>query len=204
MELTTLEKVKRALGIAEDDTSEDEDITDSIEAAEDYCREICNRPEGWTAATQTETFDGEFSGTLVLTYTPIDTDVGIGLTIDGGTIDSDTYVYDARTGVLRLKRTLTAAAWDNGYPLGYVPTLGAGVGNVVATYTGGYAADEIPAGLGRQATAMAASIFRERDSDPSVQSERLGDHSVSYGLTGSSEFMESWANRLGPWIRDNR
>jgi len=51
-------------------------------------------------------------------------------------------------------------------------------------YTGGYAADAIPANLTECAIQLAAMLFRDSQRDKSVQSESLGDY--SYTLAGSA------------------
>lgn len=200
-ELTTLAKVKRYLGIDADDTSSDDELTDVIEAAEEQLRRICNRPDGWTSEEHTETFDGEFSGTLVLTYTPIDTTADFTLTVDESAVDSASYVYDDRTGILRLKRS-TTFNWDNGSALPFVPTLGTGFGNVSVVYTGGYAADSMPAGLVRIATEMTAAMFRDENQDPGIKAETLGNHSITYtDQSKGTGFFATWKERVGPYVR---
>lgn len=83
------------------------------------------------ARAKTETKHGDGRPVLGLRWTPI---VSVAsLTIDGVALDPSDYVLDTETGLVRLRaRTFTA-----------------GVGNVVASYTGGYAAADVPADLKR-------------------------------------------------------
>lgn len=202
-ELTSLTLVKRYLSISV--STYDTELTACIDAAEESLRRICNRPDGWLTSEWTETFDGEASGRLVLTNVPVNMASDVTITIDDATLDADAYTVQSRTGIVRMKRGSYTTAWDGGSNFPLVATFGTGLDSVDVTYTGGYAADAMPAGLIRIATEMAAEMYRAETRDGNVKSEQMGRYSVTYADVSKGDgFFDRWKERVGPYIRHDR
>jgi hypothetical protein len=185
-ELTTVAGVKTYLGISS--STYDTLLGTLLTGAEKGMRGRYCRPDGWTQAVFTEYFDGENSERLVLTNTPIDTTyTSMAVTVDGLTLDADTYTFDPASGVLAFKyasNTLSAnffAAGRTTIPalgVGKVPGFTNGFRNVAVTYRGGYSS--IPEDLALAAQMYVGYLFSRRGADVALASHTLGSHSYTF------------------------
>lgn len=159
--LTTLAKVKQYLGIATDDTSDDDLLTRLINAASMAIEVYCSRT--FLSAAYTETRDG--TGTRKMTMRNFPVTAVASVFVDGQAVParlsplSNGYTFDD------LKVALT----------GYVFT--SGMGNVTVTYTAGFAS--VPYDI-EQACIEAVSLRYKAKDRLGVNSKSLAGESISF------------------------
>lgn len=134
-DLTTLADVKAYLGL--ESVAEDANLSRHIKAASAWIRSYLNRDV--TSSSYTETLDGTGTATLMVGEYPITAVASV--TVGGLAV----------TGVVGRQATL--ARTDGG-------TFPAGIGNVVVTYTAGYAT--VPEDIAQACLEMVAWRFDER------------------------------------------
>lgn len=188
-ELATISQVRSELGIVGND--QDAVISRKLEAAEQWLREVCDRPNGFVTQSVTETFDGEGGDEIPLSYRPVAASPAPVVTINGNTLAATSYT---------IKNQSTLAFITPGYAVGSTrnyesravtgvpfrsPSFGYDRNQVSVTYTGGYAADAIPANLTEAAIALACQLYRDGGRDFGLQSENLG--SYSYTLSANKD-----------------
>jgi len=189
MELTTISNAKAYLGIAS--ATFDSVITRMIEGAEQTLRAWCDRPDGWTKTTHTETFDADGQSRINLAYTPIDSTASFVVTLDSNTISSDGYTVDYVRGIIGV-----TTPWYWPRAAGYtsssmVPTYPIGQGfqpqfrQISVAYTGGYTAPVYTAQpVLEQACLMVVSYLWTMRGKEGMNSESLGSYSYTKGAGG--------------------
>lgn len=170
--LISLEAARVAIGLADDDTSQDAALEPLIDQASAAIVAFIGQP--LARATYRETVYSRFAGdSFILSRFPVASIVSVG--IDGADIDADGYRVDAGTGIVhRRSPTRCGPYWP--------------AGETVIEYVAGY---ELPAGL--PADIQRAAIIMLRQShmgagrDPLLRSEQTdGVASFSYFAAGSA------------------
>lgn len=110
--------------------------------------------------------------------------------------DDDTYAVNYDSGMIQFGHSLGSDGFDT--DRGGFIDVPAGRRNLMVYYKGGYAT--IPADLASLASEAAARAFQMGAHDRTVQSEGLGDHSVSLGgATEEIQFNEAQRESLRRW-----
>ena len=223
MELTTVALLRTEL----DDTTSalsTAELTEKIEAAEDQIALYCNRkdPTGngahWLSASRTEDVAGDYKTAMGLVFTPITAVASITIqtsastsftvtltdvTVDNIAVASLSTSRPGHAGIVRYRR----GGWPwAGWPcqvMGTVIPVRCGFGDTPITiaYTGGYSA--APPALKRAATELAAIYYRNKTTNPTLQSETLGSYSYT-NRSGSDTAADPLANvksLLEPYVR---
>lgn len=151
--LTTIARVRAVSGIG---TYTDDQITIAINSATDAIKHYCNRDLISTTYTN-EYYDGNGRDVLYLRNYPITAIAS--LTVDDIAITSAEYLIEDQ-GLFRI-----GGWWSSGRR------------NIKITYTAGYTS--IPDELATIASKVAGDILAQAVSDPSLQSEKIGDYSYS-------------------------
>lgn len=196
-ELTTIAAVKTYLG--ETGTGNDALLSTTLASVERMIRGLCNRPNGFVSAIQTERFDGEWAQQLVLTYTPVASVTTVKAYTDNTTtvtFNSALYRLDPNTysGILSLIAA-PDVLWDLGFewPVGSSKFPG-GFRNMEVVYPGGYTT--VPADLSQIAIEFTSTMFRQRKFDPSMQSETLGNYSYARAAGQPQSRYEMFRDQL--------
>ena len=206
-ELTTVSAVQAYLG---DTSISSGVLTTYINAAETEIARRCNRYDDtdqgnhWLTHARVEYIDGECAEYVNLKFTPVSalsscvvvlssgstqTITTTNLTLDGREIADLSSTTPGRFGKLawRWGSRPSLYNFDVGGPFygqvdlgvyGMWTGFGGGPQRVKVTYTGGF--QTAPADLVMAATQLAAQMYREKDSDPNVKSETLGDFSQTF------------------------
>lgn len=176
--LTTLARLKQFLGIS--GTTNDTTLEYIIDSCTDFIQTYCRRAFKLATYTQ-EVYDGTGSSILYLKNYPITTftlleyrDSDDASSSNWSTIDSDEYFHIDNSGML------------NYYPHTFLKIPQ----HYRATYAAGYDFDTITltktltsVGLGDLEMAMwklCGSVYNQRKSTTGIQSESIGDYSVSF------------------------
>ena len=177
--LTTLKAVKTELEIT--DTSQDVFLLSLIEEASSMIREYTGRE--WAQATYIEYVAGGNNFSLVLNNFPIQNIEYV--KVYGREIDKLYYLVDKEAGILFGSSGwgatfLLMAGFSSPIPAGIVPTY-------EVKYTAGYVllgeqgeGEKLPPAIERVCKDLVKVLYFARKRDDAVQSERLGDYSVSY------------------------
>lgn len=189
--LTSLETLKRALGIT--DSSQDEDLVSLIAASSDYVCNYCGRE--FAMQTIRESVKSEGIPNLLLSLTPI-TEVQK-VEYRDGEVDGWT-VYDADAGILQkppaFSSTMFAATPFDGQPSGF------GKKDWHVTYTGGYILPDwgdsqgdrtLPYDLERAVLDLCRAQFAKAKIDPTVMDPemtkyKIGDTEIQWGGRGKT------------------
>lgn len=222
-ELTTTSAVATYLG----DSSLSSSLTTYLAAAENWIARTCNRwdlgQNHWLTASRTEYIDGNQSPFVMLRWTPISAvssvDIVTGastsysltltdLEVDGIAIASLGASSPTLIGRLGLRNTTLAgpSAWDvtparsdsNRYQ--DWPNFGGGRNRVKVVYTGGYATVTPIPDLTMAAMELTAAMWRNKDVNPNLKSETLGDYAYVNG-DGSATRLGSLSEALRNHIR---
>lgn len=132
MSLTTIDRVKAALGIPAGITYHDGAIANVVAAANAYVLDVLDQPGGLIAHTRTEYLRAYSPGQryVMLGRSPVRSVIAV--TVDGSPMDPDEYVVDEDTGALHARGK--HANWST------VP------GGIEVTYLHGYTdADDVDA-----------------------------------------------------------
>ncbi len=189
--LTTIEAVKRNLGIT--DANQDEPILDMIQQNSDFIASYTAR----TFARQnvTEKFVGKGLPNVQLSITPI---ISISeLALKGAAVTEFT-IDDAEAGIIQIETgfTSTEIAW-NTIDRAVSPYA---VKDWTCTYIGGYTLPswqttgiprDLPFDLERACIEMTKSTFHNATIDGSIRSYKIGDTSVTWDKSPSSGGMNN-------------
>lgn len=199
-DLTSLERVKRELGIATTDATRDETLEDKIsEASDDIEAALGFRVVRETVAETFwhEPYDVSTPAALILDRTPVASIASV--VADGVTISSSLYRYDAGTGEL-------FAVDSSGYPSFWCFSK-----SVIVTYDGGYLPpsegddSDLPPGIQGACVELVSSFWASKGRDPSVRAEEIpGVISKQYwvGAVGEAgELPPSVVAKLAPYRR---
>ena len=198
-------------------TTYDTLITAKIAVAQSKAEAFCARK--FDSASYTEYLNGNGTQSIVLKNTPITALTSVTLISSDNVeteLDSDTYRYEAESGILR--RT-DGGVWarfpedwaglrisrfgrSNGFPQGYR--------NIKVVYTAGYTAAVETSTAGNAPAALKQALYyivsmelaRARkgiDHDPALTSASLGDLSLSW--KGQAEVDKTWKELLLPYRR---
>jgi len=185
MSLTTLAKVKAAMGIPPGVTFHDSALGEAVSYANDYVLQVIGQSGGLVATTRTDYPD---------VYNPVQQDIQlsrvpvisvVALTNASTAVDSDDYRVDLETGKVRLSRGTVGtrrlfASWSD------VPD------DVVITYMHGYTSATVPGKLTGAAQSLAMHKFQ---SDKMVGQEEVRNSSYRTKADGL-EIPASVANVL--------
>lgn len=226
LELTSVALIQDYL---EDTTISSATLTVIANAAESAIARYCGRYSPvslahWLSASRVEYIDGESFPHVLLKYTPITAISAVVITTGATTTQSITLTdlecdgipiasltagetTQGDTGRLGFRAIATgpiASWWDYGLTQpgqfrSAIPNFGPGRRRVKVSYTGGYAA--APGDLSYAATVYAAFLYRQKGRDPEVQSETLGQYSVSYKTANGVAMPENVADMLMPYVR---
>lgn len=200
--LTTLSRLKLALGKSVTDTSEDDKLLTLLDAAEAAVARYLNR--NLLQATYTEYFDGMGRPTLVLSHRPV-------VSVTGVWVDPVGY-YGQSAGGFAASTALTqgadfaliapgtneknpgtlrmlSALWD-GTGLSNWPQ---GQGNIKVTYVAGYT--QVPADVSQAVAMIVGQMIAQAGNGLPMQSETLGEYSYTL-LTGASGQLMAGARQL--------
>lgn len=159
------------------DPSQSSQITDWISAVERYINNYCNRPEGFEApaADETKYFDGPGGVELTLesftTITSIQTLETDGATISQTLTENDDYwlypLNETPKYEIRLTPNSACGSWPSGHKrIKIIGKFGYGT--------------TVPKDIELAATILVGKIIEKGKDGGNVQSESLGDYSVSY------------------------
>lgn len=184
-----------------------------ITCANDLITRYCNR-SGFDSATYTERYDcGPGQATFTVRAPPITSITSIKRLVgtnDSVTLDSDTYTFDAASGIVYLWGA-AGYADEWGMP-GFTPApMGPRVGSMFSEsklqyqiiYAGGYGT--IPDGLKLALYRVVDGLWASRRRDPALQSESIGaySYSLSQGAnTGGVAFSPEVRALLVPYVRE--
>lgn len=199
--LTTLRQVKLTMGIALDNTDNDELLSDMIASASAFVMKYCNRD--FAMQTVVESLPGKGVPRLMVSLTPIVEITSIsynGSEFDGWTIlDRDSGIIHREQG-FRSTEIPYAGTIDN-FPSTYASP------DWKVNYTGGYVLPNwgisqiygddrfmLPMDLSRAITDMVKSQFAKRKLDGTMKSYKIGDTSITWGSTASSSAAASSGN----------
>ena len=228
LELTSVALIQDYLG---DTTVSSATLTVIANAAESSIARYCGRYSAvslahWLSASRVEYIDGESFPHILLKYTPITAISAVVITTGATTTQSITLTdlecdgipiasltagettqgNEGRVGFRANASGPCASWWDYGLPQPSIlqgrngtPNFGNGRKRVKVSYTGGYAA--APGDLSFAATAYAAFLYRQQSRDASVQSESLGQYSVSYSTSNGVSMPDSVADLIAPYVR---
>jgi hypothetical protein len=175
--LTTLLRLKRELGIASSEISNDKLLDDLIVEASDYIENLCERKFGRATVVEDLPAYGQYR--LTLDRTPVASVTSV--TFDGSTVSSTQYFVDnAAAGTLYNRRGFKSTRiWQHNiedYP------LNEGVHDYSISYTGGYILPESTAGdqtlprdLERACLDVIKTRFFSAQMNPAYKSEKVGD-----------------------------
>jgi hypothetical protein len=195
LELTTLSKCQSYLS---DTTLTSGVMNPFMNAAEAMLAEYVGRRDQsgnhWLSASHTEYLSGEFSDGVRLKWTPVKAVTSVER-VESATTDTDYTLTDlavdgkpisglssdpGTVGILHLRACagapMTLAMFAAGYPYAASSFYG-GYKRIKVVYTGGYSA--APADASLAATALAATLYRRKSMNPTVESENFG----RYGYT---------------------
>lgn len=195
--LVSLPRVKDFLGLPQDDTSQDVQLTALKSAAEAVVREYVGR--NLTQASYTEFYPGNGQRALVLRHRPVTAVASIhldntgyfGRNPDGAfdptaslLADGRDYVLDwdvdaghSRTGIVWRLGTSWAEVPRQYYPRYVTQETGIAVGNIKVTYTAGFAPGAVPQDLQYAVCFLASYMKRTVEAGAHLHAERLGDYS---------------------------
>ncbi len=170
--LISIEAARVAVGLANDDTSQDAALEPLIDQASAAIVAFIGQP--LARATYRETVYSRLaSDSMMLARFPVVSIASVG--IDGADIDADGYRVDQATGILH-RRTPTRCGpfWP--------------AGETVITYTAGYELpDDLPADIQRAAILMLRQSHTAAGRDPLLRSEETdGVASFSYFAAGAA------------------
>lgn len=185
--LTTVARLKTFLGVT---TVADDTLLESIvNAVTEFVEGYCDRRFKQTTYTD-EKYDGTGRANLLLRNWPVDTATAVVvkrrsslLNInDWVTLSSDLFIIDYRNGIVTAKSGSDFYLEPQYYSL---------------TYKAGYDFDNSAgtptmdtAGLGDLEYAvwkLCAAAYKNRKSDPTIQSERIGDYSVTFRVSAMED-----------------
>ena len=197
LELTTLEALKEELGICADDGSKDPKLKRAIQRASAMIVGRVGRPIA--RHTVTERLPSTAQRRQWLKVRPVITLTSVKR--DGQTLDPEGYVLERTKGAV-----FRQGGWESHRLLGYgvtqYPTHEYSENVYQFDYQGGYylptfttaldgaktALDvDLPADIELAAVAMAKILFHRSERNLEVQSESLGDHSVTYAKPASQQ-----------------
>jgi hypothetical protein len=183
MALTTLDKVKEYLGI--DNTDSDAELTTLIAYSDAVIKKYLGRNIEEIAITDETHETLRFQSDVYLREYPVNTGETFTITFDGDAIDSTAYELDSELGVIYFETY--NGSFERGIP---VNTFGVSKTKLKVSYTGGY--DPVPDDIVLVATMLTADLFKSGGGGNAsgigtgagpIKSERLGDYSVTYGVT---------------------
>lgn len=188
--LTTLEAARLELGLTDSDN--DIQLERIINAASKAIERYCGREFSFARA-RVEDVPGTGGFFLFLSRTPVLEVASVAF--DGGTIDEDSYeIHSADGGILRANGGWAWTAGTSGL-VTVEPLVGTERNLYRVTYSGGYvtegqidATDEtglavartLPYDLEQACLLLTTDRYRRQGRDPSIASESLLSHSVSY------------------------
>lgn len=200
--LTTLSRLKLALGKDVTDTSEDDRLLTLLDAAEATVARYLNR--NLLRDTYTEYFNGTGRPSLVLSHRPVISVTGVYVDPVGyygqsaGGFAASTMLTQGQDyalvnpnanernpGIL----TMLSALWD-GTGLSNWPQ---GQGNVKVVYVAGYT--QVPADVSQAVAMIVGQMLAQSDRGLPLQSETLGEYSYSL-LTGAPGQLMAGARQL--------
>ena len=183
----------------------DADATLAIDAASSLIERLCNRT--FQRATVTERVAGFGRQKLSLSRRPVESVTSI--TRNGSVLDSTTYrIEDAETGLIQ-----NDSGWPNtGVMLDIARPMvlpGSELRDHIVVYVGGYylpndavpdagtypLAQPLPSVLVEACLAVATSVYRARGEDHSIESETVGNASVSYAK-GSRKLVSDFVEQM--------
>ena len=186
--LTTIEAVKRNLGIT--DADQDEPIEDMIQQNSDFITSYTSRV--FARQNVTESFIGKGLPNVELSITPI---ISISeLKLKEAIVTSENFtINDAEAGILQIETgfTSTELAW-NTIDRAVSPY---GVKDWSCTYIGGYTLPswqttgiprDLPYDLERACIEMTKSTFHNASLDGSIKTYKIGDTSVTWDKSSSA------------------
>lgn len=178
--LTTLNDVKTFLGISS--TAHDEVLKFLINQATDYIETFTGRRYTSTTYTQEE-YDGTGTSELrlkhfpVVTFTLLEVNRATDNSDDWATIDAEDYWVNSENGIVTLQSGFLD--YDEVNETGLSPNIFQKSKNKYrATYTAGYTT--VPYDLQYACCMIVSETFNVRKA-AGIQSESLGDHSVTFG-----------------------
>lgn len=167
VDLTTLARAKRELGLASSDKSRDNDVKEDITMASRMCAEYCRRPFAKETVRETIDVNGpdflvSAGRLLVLARKPI---VEIVSVVEGTddplVLDTDYYLY-AEDGMISRGTRASPRCWR--------------AGALTVEYTAGYELlDGVPWSYERACLIVLRSLWFSRGRDPSVRSVDIPD-----------------------------
>jgi hypothetical protein len=200
--LTTLTRLKLALGKSVSDTSEDDRLLTLLDAAEATVARYLNR--NLLQATYTEYFSGTGRPSLVLSHRPVVSVTGVyidpvgyyGQSVGGfaaSTMLTQGQDYaltnpnagERNPGILQM----LSALWD-GTGLSNWPQ---GQGNIKVVYVAGYT--QVPADVSQAVAMIVGQMLAQSDKGLPMQSETLGEYSYTL-LTGAPGQLMAGARQL--------
>lgn len=214
-DLTTPATVAAELGV----TVSDPRLARIVAAASAAIRRYLNRPRMHYSAGFVEKLPGFGRPRLVVGLTPVVSVASIVLG-DGTVVPVSEYeVEDADNGFIWRDACWPWTAGIHGGLLYSDPAVGTEKADIVATYTGGWVtpaqaatigwsgpARSLPDDLEHACVETAVSVYRRGGADRDVQSESLGDYSVSYrgevsagGIVPAAVLpqLDAWRRPLG-------
>ncbi len=187
--LTTLRKVKLAMGITGEDADRDELLNDMIAAASDFVQRYCGRD--FARQVVTESLPGKGTPDLILSITPIIDLIGVkfrGQEIEG------VKVLDREAGFIQRSSGFT----DTSFPYGTIDLAPSPYHRYSweVTYEGGYilpgwgesqGVRTLPFDLERAVGEIVKSAFMSRNMDGNWKSYKIGETAISWlGASGVS------------------
>ena len=200
--LTTLSRLKLALGKTVTDSSEDDTLLTLLDAAEAAVARYLNR--NLLQATYTEYFDGMGRQTLVLSHRPVVSVTGVWVDPVGyygqsaGGFGTATLLTQGQDYALMAPGTneknpgtlrMLSALWD-GTGLSNWPQ---GQGNIKVTYVAGYT--QVPADVSQAVAMLVGQMLAQSANGLPLQSETLGEYSYTL-LTGAPGQLMAGARQL--------
>lgn len=170
--LISIEAARVAIGLADDDASQDAALEPLIDQASAAIVGFCGRPLASTTYRET-VYSRLALDSLILSRFPVASIASVG--IDGADIAADGYRLEAATGIVH-RRTPTRCGpfWP--------------AGETVITYTAGYELpDDLPADIQRAAILMLRQSHMAAGRDPLLRSEETdGVASFSFFAAGAA------------------
>lgn len=200
--LTTLSRLKLALGKTVTDSSEDDTLLTLLDAAEAAVARYLNR--NLLQATYTEYFDGMGRQTLVLSHRPVVSVTGVWVDPVGyygqsaGGFGTATLLTQGQDYALMAPGTneknpgtlrMLSALWD-GTGLSNWPQ---GQGNIKVTYVAGYT--QVPADVSQAVAMLVGQMLAQSANGLPLQSSTLGEYSYTL-LTGAPGQLMAGARQL--------
>ena len=184
--LTTIEAIKRNLGITDPD--EDEQIEDMIRQNSDFIKSYTSRI--FARQNVTETFIGKGLPNVQLSITPI---ISISSLLLKTAVVTDFTIDDAEAGIIQIKTgfTSTELGW-NTIDRAVSPY---GIKDWSCTYIGGYTLPSwqttgiprsLPYDLERACIEMTKTTYHNASLDGSIKTYKVGDTTVSWNRSSSS------------------